>query len=85
MGSKSEASRQAPRGKDYESQFKLHIIKAKIDGLVFGNIYLTSLSVDHIAKLDILLKAKALKANSVNSIVHGSSTAMLKDARRTGS
>jgi integrase len=43
------------------------------------------LSVDHLAKLQTHLKAKGLKANTVNSIVHGSIKAMLKDARRTAS
>jgi integrase len=74
----------AHRLKDYGSQFRCHILPAKIDGLTVGAIYLSQLRIDHLQKLQTHLKAKGLKANSVNSVVHGSLKAMLKDARRNG-
>jgi integrase len=72
------------RLKDYKSQFKCHILLASIDSQEFGDIYLSALAVHHLEKLQTHLRAKGLKANSVNGIVHGSLKAMLKDARRSG-
>jgi len=72
------------RLKDYKSQFSRHILPALIDSQEFGDIYLSALAVHHLEKLQTQLRAKGLKANSVNSIVHGSLKAMLKDARRSG-
>jgi len=72
------------RVKDYLSQFGRHILPAKIDGVIFGGIYLAHLGTSHLEKLQTHLKAKGLKANSVNSIVHGALKAMLKDCRRAG-
>ena len=78
------------RLKDYQSQFKRHILPAEIDGIRFGRIPLAALTVDHIVKLQAALRAKKrpngrpYKANSINNFIGGSLRAMLKDARRTG-
>ncbi len=45
---------------------------------------MTELTISHLDKLQTHLKAKGLKANSVNSIVHGALKAMLKAGRRSG-
>jgi hypothetical protein len=39
------------RLKDYESQFRLHILPARIDGTVFGRIPLSALTTEHLVKL----------------------------------
>ena len=78
------------RLKDYESQFTKHILPTRIDGVVFGRIPLSTLTTDHIGKLQSALSAKsqengsAYKANSINSFIGGTLRAMLKDARRSG-
>jgi integrase len=77
-------TKQEHRVKDYKSQFQLHILPEKIDGITFSAIYLGQLRISHLEKLQIHLRSKGLKANSVNAVVHGSLKAMLKDARRTG-
>ena len=82
LKAEKESSRVRPhRIKDYESQFNRHILKTKVDGLVFGNIHLPGLSVDHLKKLQGKLTAKGLKAASVNAVIHGSLRAMLQAAR----
>jgi integrase len=78
------------RLKDYESQFTKHILPTRIDGVVFGRIALSTLTTDHIVKLQSALRVKgqedgsAYKANSINSFIGGTLRAMLKDARRSG-
>ena len=85
LKAEKESGRVRPhRIKDYESQFNRHILKAKIDGTVFGNIHLPGLSVDHLKKLQGKLTAKGLKAASVNAVIHGSLRAMLQAARGEG-
>jgi hypothetical protein len=82
--SKQEHRVEPDRVKDYKSQFTRHILPTKIDGVSFWRLYLIQLRVSHLEKLQTHLLSKGLKAKSVNSIVHGALTAMLKDARRTG-
>ena len=72
------------RVKDYESQFRRHILPAQIKGGSFGSLFLANLTIDHLVQLQACLKVKKLKASSVNGIIHGSLRAMLKDARRSG-
>jgi len=82
---KKQSHRVRPhRVKDYESQFSRHILPTRVKGGTFGTLFLASLTIDHLVDLQAKLKAKGLKAASVNSIIHGSLRAMLKDARRTG-
>src|SRR5262249_17009963 len=71
------------RVKDYESQFSRHILPTRVKGGTFGSLFLAGLTID-LLELQIKLKAKRLKAASVNGIIHGSLRAMLKDARRNG-
>lgn len=78
------------RLKDYQSQFKNHILPTRIDGMVFGRIPLSALTTNHLMRLQAALRAKRqpngqpYKAQSINSFIRGSLGAMLKDARRTG-
>jgi integrase len=82
---KKQSHRVRPhRVKDYESQFSRHILPSRIKGGTFGSLFLASLTIDHLVELQARLKGKGLKAASVNSIIHGSLRAMLKDARRNG-
>jgi integrase len=82
---KKQSDRVRPhRVKDYESQFSRHILPTRVKGGAFGSLFLANLTVEHLVGLQTKLKAKGLKAASVNSIVHGSLRAMLKDARRAG-
>jgi hypothetical protein len=46
------------RVEDYESQFRCHILPAKIDGVTFGGIYLAHVSTSHLERLQTSLKAK---------------------------
>jgi len=68
------------RVEDYQSHFH-NILAAKIDGVGFGGLYLTSLTHEHLKDLQSYLLTKGLKASSVNAIVHSSLRAMLRDAR----
>jgi integrase len=82
---KKQGDRVRPhRIKDYTSQFTRHILPTRIKGGAFGSLFLASLTIDHLVDLQTKLRAKGLKAESVNGIIHGSLRAMLKDARRTG-
>jgi integrase len=82
---KKQGDRVRPhRVKDYESQFSRHILPARVKGGTFGSLFLAELTVDNLLELQTKLKAKGLKAASVNGIIHGSLRAMLKDARRNG-
>jgi len=76
---KEQSSRVRPhRVKDYESQFRRHILPA------IGRVNLAVLSFSHLLDLQRKLKAKGMKAASVNGVVHGSLRAMLKAARGKG-
>jgi len=73
---KEQSSRVRPhRVKDYQSQFKRHILP------VIGRKNLAALTVSDLQQLQRRLTAKGLKAASVNGIVGGSLRAMVKDAR----
>jgi integrase len=72
------------RVKDYRSQFNLHILKTRIGLKIFGQITFAALCDDDLKDLQNKLKAKGLKASSVNGIVHSSLRAMLKSARGAG-
>jgi integrase len=81
MKKKPQDTRVRPkRVQDYQSHFH-HILAAKIDGVKFGSLYLTSLTHEHLKGLQSYLLTKGLKASSVNAIVHSSLRAMLRDAR----
>ena len=76
---KEQSSRVRPhRVKDYESQFRRHILPA------IGRVNLAVLSVTQLQDLQRKLKCKGMKAASVNGIVHGSLRALLKAARGKG-
>jgi integrase len=72
------------RVKDFRSQFKCHLLPARIGRRLFGKIPLSLLRVTDLQELQAHLKAKGLKANSVNGVIGGSLRAMVKAARADG-
>jgi integrase len=72
------------RLKDYNSTIDGHILKTRIGGQRFGKIQLSLLKVTDLKALQSSLKAKGLKATSVNGIIHSCLRAMLRDARMEG-
>jgi integrase len=81
---KKQADRvRAHRVKDYQA-IPRHILKTRVGHLAFGKIALGFLSVSDLQNLQNKLKAKGLKARSVNGIVHSCFRAMLRDARVDG-
>jgi len=80
---KQEERHRAHRVKDYEA-IKRHILKTRIGQQAFGRIALGFLNVSHLQTLQNKLKAKGLKARSVNGFIHSCLRAMLRDARIDG-
>jgi integrase len=80
---KQEERHRAHRVKDYEG-IKRHILKTRIGQQAFGKIALGFLNVSHLQTLQNKLKAKGLKARSVNGFIHSCLRAMLRDARIDG-
>lgn len=81
---KKQAERvRAHRIKDYDA-IRLHVLKTRIGQQAFGKIALGFLNVSHLQSLQNKLRAKGLKARSVNGIVHSCLRAMLRDARIDG-
>jgi integrase len=80
---KQEERVRAHRVKDYEAIAR-HVLKARIGQQAFGKIALGLLNVSHLQSLQNKLRAKGLKARSVNGIVHSCLRAMLRDARVDG-
>ncbi len=82
---KKQITRVRPhRIKDYESQFRKHILDTKTGNVNFGNLPLQGLTIERLKDLQSALTAKGLKAASVNAVVHGSLRALLRDARGEG-
>jgi len=73
----------AHRVKDYNS-IKLHVLKTRIGESIFGQIPLGLLQIGDLKNLQVKLKAKGLKARSVNGVIHSCLRAMLRDARVDG-
>ena len=73
----------AHRVKDYHS-IPRHVLKTRIGEQAFGKIALGFLGISHLQTLQNKLKAKKLKARTVNGIVHSCLRAMLRDARIDG-
>ena len=71
------------RVKDYDA-IPRHVLKARLGQQAFGKIALGLLHVSHLQSLQNKLRAKGLKARSVNGIVHSCLRAMLRDARVDG-
>jgi integrase len=80
---KQEGRHRAHRVKDYES-IRRHVLKARVGQQRFGKLPLGLLNVSHLQTLQNKLKAKGLKARSVNGFVHSCLRAMLRDARIDG-
>jgi len=80
---KQEERVRAHRVKDYEA-IPRHVLKTRIGQQAFGRITLGLLNISHLQTLQNKLKAKGLKARSVNGIVHSCLRAMLRDARVDG-
>jgi hypothetical protein len=80
---KQEGRHRAHRVKDYAA-IKRHILKTRIEQQAFGKIALGFLNVSHLQTLQNKLKAKGLKARSVNGFIHSCLRAMLRDARIDG-
>jgi integrase len=81
---KKQAERvRAHRVKDYAA-IPRHVLKTRIDQQAFGKIALGFLNVSQLQILQNKLKAKGLKARSVNGIIHSCLRAMLRDARIDG-
>ena len=76
---KQEERVRAHRVKDYEA-IPRHVLKTRIGQQAFGRITLGLLNISHLQTLQNKLKAKGLKARSVNGIVHSCLRAMLRDA-----
>jgi len=82
--SKKQAERvRAHRVKDYLA-IPRHVLKTRIGRQAFGKLALGQLNVSHLQTLQNKLKARGLKANSVNGIIHSCLRAMLRDARIEG-
>jgi integrase len=82
---KKQTARVRPhRIKDYESQFRRHILDTKTGNVQFGNLPLQGLTVDRLKNLQDSVKAKNMKAATVNAVVHSSLRALLRDARGEG-
>ncbi len=77
---KQEGRGRPHRAKDYQT-INRHVLKTRVGQQAFGKIALGLLNVSHLQTLQSKLKAKGLKANSVNGIVHSCLRAMLRDAR----
>jgi integrase len=73
----------AHRVKDYEA-IRRHVLKTRIGTQAFGKIALGLLNVSHLQGLQNKLRAKGLKARSVNGFIHSCLRAMLRDARVDG-
>ena len=73
----------AHRVKDYEA-IPRHVLKARVGQQAFGKIAFGLLNVSHLQSLQNKLRAKGLKARSVNGIIHSCLRAMLRDARVDG-
>lgn len=73
----------AHRVKDYNS-IKLHVLTARVGESIFGQIPLGLLQIGDLKNLQVKLKAKGLKARSVNGVIHSCLRAMLRDARVDG-
>jgi len=69
--------------KDYEA-IRRHVLKTRIGTQAFGKIALGLLNVSYLQGLQNKLRAKGLKARSVNSFIHSCLRAMLRDARVDG-
>src|SRR6266481_705109 len=80
---KQEERHRPHRVKDYEG-IKRHILKTRTGQQAFGKIALGFLNVSHLQTLQNKLKAKGLKARSVNGFIHSCLRAMLRDARIDG-
>jgi integrase len=81
---KKQAERvRAHRVKDYEA-IRRHVLKTRIGTQAFGKIGLGLVNVSHLQALQNKLRAKGLKARSVNSFIHSCLRAMLRDARIEG-
>jgi len=81
---KKQAERvRAHRVKDYGA-IKRHVLKTRVGKMAFGKIPLGLLKVADLHELQTKLKAKGLKARSVNGVVHSCLRAMIRDARIDG-
>jgi integrase len=80
---KQEERVRAHRVKDYDC-IRRHILKTRISHQAFGKIALGLLNVSHLQGLQNKIKAKGLKARSVNGFIHSCLRAMLRDARVDG-
>jgi hypothetical protein len=80
---KQEGRHRAHRVKDYEA-IRRHMLKTRIGQQAFGKIALGFLNVSHLQTLQNKLKAKGLKARSVNGFIHSCLRATLRDARIDG-
>jgi integrase len=81
---KKQAERvRAHRVKDYGA-IKRHVLKTRVGKMAFGKIPLGLLRVADLHELQTKLKAKGLKAGSVNGVVHSCLRAMIRDARIDG-
>jgi integrase len=81
---KKQAERVRPhRVKDYQA-IRRHVLQTRIGTQVFGKIALALLNVSHLQGLQNKLRAKGLKARSVNGFIHSCLRAMLRDARIDG-
>jgi len=81
---KKQSERVRPhRVKDYKAAIG-HVLKTRIGKVRFGAIPLGFLKVSDLKDLQNKLKAKGLKAATVNGIVHSCLRAMLRDARVDG-
>src|SRR5262249_19901725 len=65
---KQEERHRAHRVKDYEA-IKRHILKTRVGSQAFGKIALGFFNVSHLQTLQNKLKAKGLKARSVNGFI----------------
>jgi integrase len=79
---KEQPSRVRPhRVKEYRSHFQNHILPARIGSGTFGKLPLSAVTNVHLASLQDRLRAKGLKANTVNGVVHSCLRALFRDAR----
>jgi integrase len=72
------------RIKDYYAAIDGHCLTARVGSMRFGKIALGLLGISELKELQSKLKAKGLKARSVNSIIHSCLRAMIRDARIAG-
>jgi integrase len=73
----------AHRSKDYKA-IEHHALKTRIGQTLFGKIRLGFLTIAELEILQSKIKARGLKASSVNGVVHSCLRVMIRDARKEG-